>query len=59
MFNSGTAGTARKLAYLVEYLRIYWTDFRNLGLGFELGLGIGIGYMLGLYAGLSGTVVRC
>jgi len=22
--------TAKKLAYLVEYLRIYWTDFRNL-----------------------------
>ena len=22
--------TAKKLVYLVEYLRIYWTDFRNL-----------------------------
>jgi len=22
--------TAKKLAYLVEYLCIYWTDFRNL-----------------------------
>jgi len=22
--------TAKKLAYFVEYLRIYWTDFRNL-----------------------------
>jgi len=21
---------AKKLAYFVEYLRIYWTDFRNL-----------------------------
>jgi len=22
--------TAKKLTYLIEYLRIYWTDFRNL-----------------------------
>jgi len=22
--------TAKKLVHLVEYLRIYWTDFRNL-----------------------------
>ena len=26
--SSGTA--AKKLAYFVKYLRIYWTDFRNL-----------------------------
>ena len=27
-----TSGTTRpkKLAYLIEYLRIYWTDFRNI-----------------------------
>jgi len=23
-------GYGQKLAYLVEYLQIYWTDFRNL-----------------------------